>query len=102
MSNVTGIGSDRIVDLKERVAQKQDAEKIKNGETGGPKLQDYYFYLHMQDEPIRAYGLLMINSSFAACGVPTSDGSGIDFSFASPLANIAYVSPAFNLATAVN
>lgn len=102
MSNVTGIGSDRIVDLKERVAQKQDAEKIKNGETGGPKLQDYEFYLHMNDEPVRAYGLLMINGSFAACGVPTSDGSGIDFSFAAPLSSVEYVTPAFNLVAAVN
>lgn len=82
-----GIGSDNLVNIAARVREKEQAAVTKSD---GPKTQNYKFIM-MDGTALDAFGLLMINTAFVATGVPTADGSGVNFTFAAPLGHIKYV-----------
>lgn len=86
------MSDDKIIDLRERVAAKEAANPVTTsyGDDGRPANKIYNVIL-TTGEVLEGYGILMVNGSFFAVGVPTEDGLGVDFSLAVPIGNVRYV-----------
>lgn len=85
----------KIVSIRDRMEAKQLAEKASKAsqtgdESGGPPTKIYTVVL-MDGTELEGFGILMVNGSFFAIGVPTEDGTGVDFSIAVPINNVKYV-----------
>lgn len=88
------MSEDKIVSIRDRIAQKEIEEAAQKAVTGGddgrPANKIYTVVLQTGEE-LEGFGILMVNGSFFAVGVPTEDGSGVDFSLAVPINNVKYV-----------
>lgn len=87
---------DKIIDIRAQAEAKAAAQReaeIKAAEPQGPKT-DLVYEFTMSDEEQNTYqaeGMLMVNGSFFATGIPTPDGNSVNITFAAPIGYIHHV-----------
>lgn len=86
---------DKIIDIRASAAAKEAARaaEVKTAEPTGPR-SDLVYEFTMNDDAATTFqteGMLMVNGSFFATGVPTPDGTSVNITFAAPVANIRHV-----------
>lgn len=83
----------KIVDLAATVRAKEEAkalEEAKKAGPRGPRTDLVYEFALRNGDTFQADGMLMVNGSFFATGIPTEDGMNVDITFASPIERIEY------------